>query len=333
MSISDFDYELPDELIAQTAVEPRSAARLLVDQGEASPRHSIVDRLGDELQPGDLVVVNNTKVLPARIFLQRATGGKVELLLLEPLSDGQWECLLRPGGKLRQEEQLFSADGNPVATVVGRRESPSAATFIVSVDVPEAMLFELGELPLPPYITERPSDPNRYQTVFADRPASAAAPTAGLHLTNELIENLTRSGVRFVEVELIVGIDTFRPVEAELLDDHVMHTESYRVDQKVFDEVAEARRVIAVGTTSTRALESAATRNQLSGRTDLFIRPGYDWKIVDLLMTNFHQPKTTLLVMIESFIGTRWRRLYDEAIAERYRMLSFGDAMLLNRHL
>jgi len=333
MSISDFDYELPDELIAQTAVEPRSAARLLVDQGEASPRHSIVDRLGDELQPGDLVVVNNTKVLPARIFLQRATGGKVELLLLEPLSDGQWECLLRPGGKLRQEEQLFSVDGNPVATVVGRRESPSAATFIVSVDVPEAMLFELGELPLPPYITERPSDPNRYQTVFADRPASAAAPTAGLHLTKELIENLTRSGVRFVEVELIVGIDTFRPVEAELLDDHVMHSESYRVDQKVFDEVAEARRVIAVGTTSTRALESAATRNQLSGRTDLFIRPGYDWKIVDLVMTNFHQPRTTLLVMIESFIGTRWRRLYDEAIAERYRMLSFGDAMLLNRHL
>ena len=333
MSISDFDYELPDELIAQTAVEPRSAARLLVDQGEASPRHSIVDRLGDELQPGDLVVVNNTKVLPARIFLQRATGGKVELLLLEPLSDGQWECLLRPGGKLRKEEQLFSADGNPVVTVVGRRESPSAATFIVSVDVPEAMLFELGELPLPPYITERPSDPNRYQTVFADRPASAAAPTAGLHLTNELIENLTRSGVRFVEVELIVGIDTFRPVEAELLDDHVMHTESYRVDQKVLDEVVEARRVIAVGTTSTRALESAATRNQLSGRTDLFIRPGYDWKIVDLLMTNFHQPRTTLLVMIESFIGTRWRRLYDEAITERYRMLSFGDAMLLNRHL
>jgi len=333
MSISDFDYELPDELIAQTAVEPRSAARLLVDQGEASPRHSIVDRLRDELQPGDLVVVNNTKVLPARIFLQRATGGKVELLLLEPLSDGQWECLLRPGGKLRKEEQLFSADGNPVVTVVGRRESPCAATFIVSVDVPEAMLFELGELPLPPYITERPSDPNRYQTVFADRPASAAAPTAGLHLTNELIENLTRSGVRFVEVELIVGIDTFRPVEAELLDDHVMHTESYRVDQKVLDEVVEARRVIAVGTTSTRALESAATRNQLSGRTDLFIRPGYDWKIVDLLMTNFHQPRTTLLVMIESFIGTRWRRLYDDAIAERYRMLSFGDAMLLNRHL
>jgi len=194
-------------------------------------------------------------------------------------------------------------------------------------------LFELGELPLPPSITERPSDPNRYQTVFADRPASAAAPTAGLHLTNELIENLTRSGVRFVEVELIVGIDTFRPVEAELLDDHVMHTESYRVDQKVLDEVVEARRVIAVGTTSTRALESAATRNQLSGRTDLFIRPGYDWKIVDLLMTNFHQPRTTLLVMIESFIGTRWRRLYDDAIAERYRMLSFGDAMLLNRHL
>jgi len=333
MSISDFDYELPDDLIAQTAVEPRSAARLLVDQGDASPRHSVVERLGDELQPGDLVVVNNTKVLPARIFLHRSTGGKVELLLLEPLFDGQWECLLRPGGKLRQGEQLFTTSGVGVVTVQGRRESPSAATFVVTVDVPETTLFELGELPLPPYITERPSDPNRYQTVFADRPASAAAPTAGLHLTNELINDLTRLGVRFVEVELIVGIDTFRPVEAERLDDHIMHTESYRVDQTVFDEAVEARRVVAVGTTSTRALESAASRHQMSGRTDLFIRPGYDWKIVDLLMTNFHQPRTTLLVMIESFIGTRWRRLYEEAITERYRMLSFGDAMLLNRHL
>ena len=332
MSISDFDYELPEELIAQTAAEPRSSARLLIDNGPSAPTHSVVDQLGSQLRPGDVVVVNNTKVLPARIRLQRSTGGKVEMLLLEPVGHGEWECLLRPGGKLRSGEQLFSASGVPVVSVLGRRNSPSAATFSVSIDVGEDELFALGELPLPPYITQPPSNPDRYQTVFADRAASAAAPTAGLHLTNELISELGALGVRFLEVELIVGIDTFRPVEAERLDDHVMHTESYRVAQSVFDEVREADRVIAVGTTSTRALESAATRGQLSGRTDLFIRPGYEWKMVDLLMTNFHQPRTTLLVMIEAFVGSRWRQLYEEAISQRYRMLSFGDAMLLNRH-
>ena len=332
MSISDFDYELPEELIAQTAAEPRSSARLLIDNGPSAPTHSVVDQLGSQLRPGDVVVVNNTKVLPARIRLQRSTGGKVEMLLLEPVGRGEWECLLRPGGKLRSGEQLFSASGVPVVSVLGRRNSPSAATFSVSIDVGEDELFALGELPLPPYITQPPSNPDRYQTVFADRAASAAAPTAGLHLTNELISELGALGVRFLEVELIVGIDTFRPVEAERLDDHVMHTESYRVAQSVFDEVREADRVIAVGTTSTRALESAATRGQLSGRTDLFIRPGYEWKMVDLLMTNFHQPRTTLLVMIEAFVGSRWRQLYEEAISQKYRMLSFGDAMLLNRH-
>jgi S-adenosylmethionine:tRNA ribosyltransferase-isomerase len=333
MSISDFDYELPGELIAQTAAEPRSSARLLIDGGSSTPSHSVVARLGDELRSGDVVVVNNTKVLPSRIRLQRSTGGKVEMLLLEPIGNGEWECLLRPGGKLRPGEHLFSSAGTQVVSVLGRRNSPSAATFSVSIDVSEEELFDLGELPLPPYISQPPSNPDRYQTVFADRAASAAAPTAGLHLTNELIAELNGAGIRFLEVELIVGIDTFRPVEVERLDDHVMHTESYRVSQSVFDEVREARRVMAVGTTSTRALESAATRGQLSGRTDLFIRPGYDWKMVDLLMTNFHQPRTTLLVMIEAFVGSRWRRLYEEAITQKYRMLSFGDAMLLNRHL
>ena len=332
MSISEFNYELPEHLIAQTAAEPRSAARLLIDNGNDAPGHSVVERIGEQLRSGDVVVVNNTKVLPARIHLFRSTGGRVEMLLLEPLGDGEWECLLRPGGKLRVGEQLYSPTGQPVVTVLGRRKSPSAATFAIAIHAAEQDLFQLGELPLPPYITQRPSDPNRYQTVFAHRPASAAAPTAGLHFTNELIADLTNAGIRFLEVELIVGIDTFRPVEAEQLDDHVMHTESYHVPQDVFDEAHEARRVIAVGTTSTRALESAATRGQLSGRTDLFIRPGYEWKMVDLLMTNFHQPRTTLLVMIEAFVGRRWRELYQEAISQQYRMLSFGDAMLLNRH-
>ena len=332
MSISDFDYELPAELIAQTPVEPRSAARLLIDEGDRPTRHSVVEHLGEELRAGDVLVVNNTKVLPARLHLQRATGGKVEVLLLEPLGDGDWECLMRPGGKLKAGEELFSHTGEAVISVTGRRESPSAATFQVSILAPEDELFALGELPLPPYITEQPADPNRYQTVFADRPGSAAAPTAGLHLTTELLSELRAGGIDIAEVELIVGIDTFRPVEVERLDDHIMHTESYRVDSAVFERVNDAARVIAVGTTSTRALESAATSRRLQGRTNLFIRPGYDWKVVDLLMTNFHQPRTTLLVMIEAFVGSRWRRLYEEAIHERYRMLSFGDAMLLDRH-
>lgn len=328
----DFDYDLPDHLIAQEAVEPRSAARLLVDRGELSPQHSRVSELPTLLQSGDLLVVNDTKVIPARIHLKRRTGGAIELLLLEPMADGSWDCLLRPARRLRPGERLLSDDGREAVEIEGRSGSPESTTFRVRPLITRDELFDLGELPLPPYITRAPVDQSRYQTVYAKRPASAAAPTAGLHFTPELLDELAAVGVGLQRVELVVGLDTFRPLTSSNLADHRMHTESYAVPAETIEACAQATRVVAVGTTAARALESAATTGTLAGRTDLFITPGYHWKLVDLLMTNFHMPRTTLLVMIESLIGPRWRRLYADAIAQQYRLLSFGDAMLLDRH-
>ncbi len=332
MRIEDFDYELPAELIAQSPIEPRSAARLLVDRGEAPPEHRRIADLVEILQPGDLLVVNDTRVIPARLRLRRASGGAVEVLLLEEISAGTWECLIRPGGRLRSGETLVDSSGTPVVELLGRAPAPAEGTFVVTTLLDTATLHSIGEVPLPPYIQGGPSDPERYQTVYSDRPASAAAPTAGLHFTPELLDRLAAAGVAMATVELVIGLDTFRPVAVSDLDDHRMHTERYRVPSETMQACAAAQRVVAVGTTATRALESAAARGELSGRTDLFIRPPYDWRVVDLMITNFHLPRTTLLVMIEAFIGRRWRALYADAIVERYRMLSFGDAMLLDRH-
>jgi S-adenosylmethionine:tRNA ribosyltransferase-isomerase len=332
MRIEDFDYDLPEELIAQTPIEPRSAARLLVDRGTVDPDHRRVADLVDILEPGDLLVVNDTKVIPARLRLRRVSGGAVEVLLLEEISPGTWECLIRPGGRLSAGEALVDAGGRLILRVDGRSPAPAEGTFVVSALIDPADLLDHGEIPLPPYIGGGASDPDRYQTVFADRPASSAAPTAGLHLTNELLGDLADRGVGLATVELVIGLDTFRPISVSDLDDHRMHTESYRVPAETMAACRSARRVVAVGTTATRALESAAARDRLEGRTDLFIRPPFDWQVVDLMVTNFHLPRTTLLVMIEAFVGPRWRRLYSAAIEERYRMLSFGDAMLLDRH-
>lgn len=332
MRIEDFDYDLPAERIAQTPIEPRSAARLLVDRGSSPPEHRRVADLVEILRPGDLLVVNDTRVIPARLRLRRGSGGAVEVLLLEESEPGTWECLIKPGGRLRSGETLFDGSGRAILELEGRAPAPAEGTFVVAALVDDATLHGVGEVPLPPYIEGGPTDPERYQTVYSDRPASAAAPTAGLHFTPELIESLAANGVAMATVELVIGLDTFRPVAVSDLDDHRMHTERYRVPAETMQSCAAARRVVAVGTTATRALESAAARGELSGRTDLFIRPPYDWRVVDLMVTNFHLPKTTLLVMIEAFIGPRWRTLYAAAIAERYRMLSFGDAMLLDRH-
>jgi S-adenosylmethionine:tRNA ribosyltransferase-isomerase len=332
MRIEDFDYDLPQELIAQTPIEPRSAARLLVDRGTVDPDHRRVADLVDILEPGDLLVVNDTRVIPARLRLRRMTGGAVEVLLLEEISPGTWECLIRPGGRLSAGEALVGAGGESILRVDGRSPAPADGTFVVSALIDPAALLDHGEIPLPPYIGGGVTDPDRYQTVFADRPASSAAPTAGLHLTNDLLGDLADRGVGLATVELVIGLDTFRPVAVSDLDDHRMHTESYRVPAETMAACRSARRVVAVGTTATRALESAAARDRLEGRTDLFIRPPFDWQVVDLMVTNFHLPRTTLLVMIEAFVGPRWRRLYSAAIEERYRMLSFGDAMLLDRH-
>lgn len=338
MRLSDFDYELPDERIAQTPIEPRDAARLLVDRGSEPPAHRHVRDLPEILRPGDLVVVNETKVIPARLPLRRRTGGAAEVLVLEPL-DGErrrWEALVRPARKLKPGERLLAPDGGEIVEI-GRRR-PGGDTFEVTllgaIDSYE-VLADHGEMPLPPYITERLADPDRYQTVYAREPGSAAAPTAGLHLTAELFERLAARSIGVAEVELVVGLDTFRAVTEDDPTGHRMHTERYRVPADTLDRCRAARaaggRVVSVGTTTVRALESAASLGELEGRTDIFIHAGYDWQLVDVLMTNFHMPRTTLLMMIDAFVGGRWRDLYAAAMAERYRFLSFGDAMLLDR--
>ena len=335
MQLDDFDYELPSERIAQTPIAPRDAARLLVDRGGAEPHHRRVSELAEILRPGDLLVVNETKVLPARLALLRATGGKAEVLMLEPL-DGErklWEALVRPARKLKRGEVLFAPDGTPVVEIGERTEAGDTftVTLLGSVDSLE-LLAEHGEMPLPPYIHERLTDPDRYQTIYARQPGSAAAPTAGLHFTTELLDQLAEIGVEQAKVELVVGLDTFRPITEDDPLSHRMHTERYRVPADTMHRCRDATRVVAVGTTSVRALESAAARGELEGRTDIFIHRGFDWKIVDVLMTNFHMPRTTLLMMIDAFVGDRWRSLYDEALRADYRFLSFGDAMLLDRH-
>lgn len=333
MRLSEIDYELPDSRIAQHPVEPRDSARLLIDSGNHPPIDSTVAQLEEILQDDDLLVVNDTRVLPARLRLQRRTGGSAEVLLLESLSgdNREWECLVRPARKLRVGEVL-EYFGRPVVKVGQRTSAGDTFTVTLLDDEPLDWLSRVGTMPLPPYIRADLVDHERYQTVYASRPASAAAPTAGLHFTKELLDRIVDKGVRIEKVELVVGLDTFKPVTVEDPRDHAIHTEMYSVPSGVLSACRDARRVVAVGTTATRALESAATRGELTGRTNLFITEGYEWKVVDVLLTNFHMPRTSLLLLIHAFIGDRWRRLYEHALAHEYRFLSFGDAMLLDRH-
>ncbi|MGA0730590.1 MAG: tRNA preQ1(34) S-adenosylmethionine ribosyltransferase-isomerase QueA [Ilumatobacteraceae bacterium] len=331
LSADEFDYDLPPELIAQEPIEPRSAARLLVDRGSRPSEHLQVSQFPDLVGEGDLVVVNETRVLPARLSLKRGSGGSVEILLLELVDGRRWRALARPGRKLREGEVLLSSGEQEVVEIVGR-DSSDDGQFIVELLAEPERLAEIGEMPLPPYITTPLVDPERYQTVYAKRAASAAAPTAGLHFTPELMEQVEASGARIARVELVVGLDTFRPLAVDDVRQHRMHSEQFSVPEHVLAEIADARRVIAVGTTATRAIETAGTTGRLSGRTEIFISRGFRWSVVDVMLTNFHLPRTTLLVMIDAFVGRRWRDLYEEAIRERYRMLSFGDAMLLDRH-
>jgi S-adenosylmethionine:tRNA ribosyltransferase-isomerase len=334
--LDEFDYELPTELIAQEAIEPRDAARLMVDRGDGPPDHRCVRDLADILEPGDLLVVNDSRVIPARLRLRRMSGAAVEVLLLEPTSRGAhdsgvagtWEALVRPGRKVRPGEVLLGEDGSDVAIVRGRAQAGD--TFVVDIVVDSLDVH--GEMPLPPYITTPLDRPERYQTVYARRPASAAAPTAGLHLTDDLLGRLAERGVELAKVELVVGLDTFRPVTEDDPTRHPIHSEAYSVPAEVLERCRDAKRVVAVGTTAVRALETAASTGRLMGRSELFVHRGFEWRVVDLLMTNFHLPRTTLLLLIDAFVGPRWRRLYETAIAERYRFLSFGDAMLLDRH-
>jgi len=332
VQLSDIDYVLPEKLIAQHPIEPRDSARLLVSDRADHIEHKHITDLVDLFQPGDLVVVNDTRVLPARLSLHRKTGGAAEVLLLEQRSSDfrLWEALVKPASKLKPDEVL-EYFGKRVVQVGPRTDAGD--TFVVEIldENPMELLQRIGTMPLPPYIRSSLKDLERYQTVYARRTASAAAPTAGLHFTPELMARISAKGVRVESVELVVGLDTFKPISTDDPLDHLIHSEYYSVRQEILDACNEAQRVIAVGTTATRALESATTLGQLSGRTSLFITPGYEWKIVDVMMTNFHLPKTSLLLMIESFIGPRWREIYSEAISEQYRFLSFGDAMLLSR--
>lgn len=332
MQLSDIDYDLPEELIAQKPIEPRDSARLLVSTSAVPLGHMTVADLPSLLGEGDLVVVNDSRVLPARLMLQRKTGGSAEILLLNDVSRDHrvWEALIKPARKLKNGEVL-EYFGKRVVRVGERTEAGDTFTVEILDDDPMGLLSRIGEIPLPPYIRRSLVDKERYQTVYSRRAASAAAPTAGLHFTPELMDRIRATGAEVVSVELIVGLDTFKPISADDPRDHVIHTEYYHVDKSVMEACARARRVIAIGTTATRALESAATTGALSGRTNLFITPGYEWKVVDLMLTNFHLPRTSLLLMIEAFIGRRWRDLYGAAIAGKYRFLSFGDAMFIER--
>jgi S-adenosylmethionine:tRNA ribosyltransferase-isomerase len=335
VQLSEFDYELPPERIAKVPASPRDSARLFVDSPTA-PRHLHVRDLPGELSPGDVMVLNTTRVLPARIRATRSSGGSAEVLLLTELEDGWWEALVRPSAKLKPGSELTVSD--TLRIELGRdlgeglrhvRPQTTLPTLLEALDL-------YGEMPLPPYLgAVELSDAERYQTVYSQRPASAAAPTAGLHFTPDLLSDIAARGIAIHYVELVVGLGTFRPITTERIEDHQMHSELYSIEPDTWDSIMRAKsegaRVLAVGTTSVRALESAAATKQLSGPTDLFIRPGFEWKVVDRLMTNFHLPKSSLLVMLAAFMGDRWREVYAAAAEEGYRFLSFGDAMLVER--
>ena len=330
MEMDELDYELPESSIAQHPLEPRDAARLLVDRGRGAIDDAHVFDLPGLLLPGDVLVVNHTRVFPARLRLKRASGGAIEVLLLE--RDGEtWKALLRGGAKLRDGEELLDESDHPVVRYMSR---DGDVFNVVLLD--EEWPLHHGEMPLPPYITERLHDAERYQTVFSRDARSAAAPTAGLHLTTDLLRRIAERGVKIVEVELVVGLDTFKPIATSDPLQHQMHSEYYRVPPETLEACLTAKasghQVVAVGTTATRALESAATFVSDVGRTSLYITPAYEWKVVDKMMTNFHMPRTTLIMMIRSFVGERWRDIYRHALENGYRMLSFGDASLLDRH-
>jgi S-adenosylmethionine:tRNA ribosyltransferase-isomerase len=330
----DLDYELPPELIAQSPAEPRDAARLLVyDRGTGVIRHRRFRDLPDELRDDDLVVLNTTRVLPVRLRGVRPGGGAAELLLLEPRGDGTWEALARPARRLRPGMRIAVGDGLDVE-ILDRLDDGVIAVRPDAAGSLETALERLGEAPLPPYIHERPADPARYQTVYADRPGSAAAPTAGLHFTDDLLARV-HARCMVVHVDLRVGLDTFRPVAVDDLDDHAMHSEAYSVEPEVRRAIRQAveagRRVVAVGTTSVRVLETIADPAAPdAGRTTLKIQPGFRFRQTDALVTNFHLPRSTLIALVMAFAGVEeTRRIYAEAIRERYRFYSFGDAMLL----
>ncbi len=340
MKTSDFKYELPEELIAQDPAECRDASRLLViDKKTGERQHKIFHDIIDYLVPGDCLVLNNTKVIPARLLGEReTTGGKVEVLLLKRKDNDIWETLVKPGKKARPGSRLVFGEGLLKAEVLDVVEDGNRLVKFEYSGIFEEILDQLGQMPLPPYITHKLKDKNRYQTVYARYEGSAAAPTAGLHFTEELLKEIEDKGINIAKVTLHVGLGTFRPVKSDNIENHHMHTEEYHVSSEAADLINTTKknggRVICVGTTSLRTVESAAANygiiNTGGGDTDIFIYPGYQFKIADALITNFHLPESTLLMLVSALEGqSEIMEAYNEAVSLKYRFFSFGDAMFM----
>lgn len=340
MKKSDFTYDLPEELIAQTPLEQRDSSRLMVlDKNTGQVEHRHFYQIGEYLNSGDCLVINDTRVIPARLYGQKTgTGGAAEVLLLKDLGQGAWECIVYPGRRLKAGAQLTFGDGRLTATVRQVLESGNRIIDFSYQGIFLEILNQLGEMPLPHYIKEKLADPDRYQTVYCREPGSAAAPTAGLHFTPELMEQLKNQGILFAPVTLHVGLGTFRPVKEEEITDHVMHSEQYFVTPETAEIINRARRqggrIIAVGTTSCRTLETVADENRVihpgQGSTDIFIYPGYTFKGIDALITNFHLPESTLVMLVSALAGREQiLNAYRIAVQEQYRFFSFGDAMLI----
>ena len=341
MDVKDFDYELPEELIAQDPLEDRSSSRLMVlDRKTGDVEHRHFRDILDYLNPGDCLVINNTKVIPARLYgAKEDTQAKIEVLLLKRKENDVWETLVKPGKKAKPGTRIVFGDGLLVGEVIDVVEEGNRLIQFHYDGIFEEILDQLGQMPLPPYITHQLQDKNRYQTVYAKYDGSAAAPTAGLHFTKELLSAVKEKGVDIAEVTLHVGLGTFRPVKVENVLDHHMHSEFYMVSAEAAEKINHAKesghRVISVGTTSTRTLESAADESgrlkETSGWTEIFIYPGYQFKVIDALITNFHLPQSTLVMLVSALAGREHvLDAYKLAVQEKYRFFSFGDAMLIS---
>ena len=340
MDVKDFDYDLPEELIAQDPLEDRSSSRLMVlDKKTGEVHHKHFTDILEYLHPGDCLVINNTKVIPARLFgTKEGTQAKIEVLLLKRKENDIWETLVKPGKKAKPGTRIIFGDGLLTGEVIDVVEEGNRLIQFHYEGIFEEILDQLGQMPLPQYITHQLKDKNRYQTVYAKYDGSAAAPTAGLHFTEELLQKVKDMGVEIAEVTLHVGLGTFRPVKVENVLDHHMHSEFYMVSQEAADKINAAKdrgnRVIAVGTTSTRTLEAASDEKgrlrETSGWTDIFIYPGYQFKVIDALITNFHLPQSTLVMLVSALAGREQvLNAYQIAVQEKYRFFSFGDAMLI----
>lgn len=340
MKTTDFYFDLPQELIAQTPLQQRDASRLLMlDKHTGAVRHGVFTDLLDQLRPGDCMVLNNSRVLPARLIGHRPTGGACEVLLLIDRGDNVWECLVRPGRKLKAGAEVIFGEGELTATIVGEVAGGNRLVRFEYEGIFLEVLERLGRMPLPPYITAELEDSERYQTVYSKVTGSAAAPTAGLHFTPELMAKIEEKGVKLCYVTLHVGLGTFRPVKAESIDEHEMHSEYCVIPQETADIINETKRnggrVICVGTTSCRTVESWAgedgTMRACGGWTNIFIYPGYRFKVLDALVTNFHLPESTLIMLVSALAGREnVLEAYRQAVEERYRFFSFGDAMFIS---